>query len=385
MRVMEMQIFKKRTNMYVFTVSLLGILTFLLKIEQISFNLNDWVLILTLTGAVILLNNYLIQLPPKGNTLSMDSSVFLASLFLFGLDLTLTVLFLYGVIFIFSNRKFKWWEHIINFSIYTFMIVLANDSYIYSGGIVGNADIKNLFPYIAALTTYFIVNILLVGLFFLLSASESILEVLEGMITDTISTYVSTLLLSIVLLVLMDSQGKFGLFLFISISYLLSQAFKQHFQLYKDISDKANKDYLTGLNNHGYFKELFEKEMSIARESGQQLSVGLLDLDDFKKYNDLYGHIQGDQLLKEFGAILLKESVEKEYIVARYGGEEFSVLMPNTTSSDAYLFLNDVRKKVNDTLFKGVESLPYGCLSFFSGSGSMGKRNLQYFRTVEQS
>ncbi|WP_415815378.1 diguanylate cyclase [Mesobacillus thioparans] len=198
-------------------------------------------------------------------------------------------------------------------------------------------------------------------------ATESLTSVLHGIIKETIATYVSTLLLSLVLVILISSQKNFGLFLFITISFLLSQAFKQHFELYKEMSEKANKDYLTGLNNHGYFKELFEKEISIARESGQPLSIALLDLDDFKKYNDLYGHIQGDQLLRDFGLVLLNESGVKDYTVARYGGEEFSILMPNTDETEAYQFLNDVRKKVNDTYIKGVEALPYGCLSFSAG------------------
>lgn len=362
-----MLIIKKPINSYLLITSILGITTFLLTLETISFSLSDWVNILALTGSVLLLNHFLIQLPPKGNTLSMDSSVFLASLFLFGLNITLFVLFLHGLIFAFTQRKSEWWKHLFNFSIYSLMIVVSYHFFILTGGIVGNVQLTNLIPYLTALSSYFVINTLLISIFFLLAASESLAKVLEGMLSETVSTYVSTLLLSLVLLILIESQGNFGLFLFICISFLLSQAFKQHFELYKDISNKANKDYLTGLNNHGYFKELFEEEISIARESGQPLSVALLDLDDFKKYNDLYGHIQGDQLLREFGLILLKESGVKNYVVARYGGEEFSILMPNTNASDAYQFLNDLRKKVNDTYFKGVDALPYGCLSFSAG------------------
>lgn len=362
-----MLIIKKPINSYLLITSILGISTFLLTLETISFSLSDWVNILALTGSVLLLNHFLIQLPPKGNTLSMDSSVILASLFLFGLNITLFVLFLHGLIFAFTQRKSEWWKHLFNFSIYSLMIVASYHFFILTGGIVGNVQLTNLIPYLTALSSYFVINTLLISIFFLLAASESLAKVLEGMLSETISTYVSTLLLSLVLLILIESQGNFGLFLFICISFLLSQAFKQHFELYKDISNKANKDYLTGLNNHGYFKELFENEISIARESGQPLSVALLDLDDFKKYNDLYGHIQGDQLLREFGLILLKESGVRNYVVARYGGEEFSILMPNTNASDAYQFLNDLRKKVNDTYFKGVDALPYGCLSFSAG------------------
>jgi diguanylate cyclase (GGDEF)-like protein/putative nucleotidyltransferase with HDIG domain len=362
-----MQLFSKPANLYLFSVSFLGIISFSLKMGNFSYSVIQWVSILALTGSVLLLNHYHILLPPKGNSLSMDSSIFLASLFLFGLDFTLYILLLASTIFAFSQRKVIWWKHLFNFSIYTLMLISAYYIFILTGGIVGNDDLTNLVPYIISLSTYFAANVVLIGIYFLMLATESLTSVLRGIVKETVATYVSTLLLSLVLVILLSSHENFGLFLFITISFLLSQAFKQHFELYKEMSEKANKDYLTGLNNHGYFKELFENEISIARESGQPLSVALLDLDDFKRYNDLYGHIQGDQLLKEFGSILLIESAAKNYTVARYGGEEFSILMPNTVSSEAFLFLNDLRKKINDTHFKGVEALPYGCLSFSAG------------------
>jgi diguanylate cyclase (GGDEF)-like protein/putative nucleotidyltransferase with HDIG domain len=362
-----MKFFKTPFNMYILILSFIGVLTTVNFMDHLTYSTSEWVTILSLTGSILLLSHYHILLPPKGNSLSMDSSIYLASLFLFGLDFTLFILVLSASIFALTQRKVVWWKHLFNFSIYSLMLISAYYIFVFTGGTIGNIHLTNLVPYISALSIYFFANVILIGIYFLLMAAESLTSVLRGIVKETIATYVSTLLLSLVLVILISSQKNFGLFLFITISFLLSQAFKQHFELYKEMSEKANKDYLTGLNNHGYFKELFEKEISIARESEQPLSVGLLDLDDFKKYNDLYGHIQGDQLLKEFGSILLKESKAKGYTVARYGGEEFSILLPDTTSSEAYLFLNDVRKKVNDTLFKGVEALPYGCLSFSAG------------------
>ncbi|WP_241481495.1 diguanylate cyclase [Mesobacillus campisalis] len=306
----------------------------------------------------------------------MDSTVFLASLFLYGVDTTLVVLFLNASIFAFTQRESAWWKHLLNFAIYSFMIISSSYTFIFTGGEVGNVHLKNLIPYISALGTYYSVNVLLVGIYFLLSDKDSLGRALKEMIKDSLATYLSTLLLSLVLMILLHAQNLFGLFLFACIAFLLSQAFKQHFELYKEVADKANKDFLTGLNNHGYFKELLEKELTAARESEKPLSVALIDIDDFKKYNDLFGHIRGDQVLKEFGALIKKEAESKGYSVARYGGEEFSFLMPNTNSQDAFKFLNDVRKKTNNTHFKGVESLPYGCLSFSAGIAEWEKETL---------
>src|SRR3954447_26490237 len=87
-----MQFLKTTTNKYLFLVSVLGFLTFIAFYDFHIHSNFEWYIIITLAGAILLLNHYPILLPPKGNSLSMDSSIFLASLFLYGLDLTLAVL-----------------------------------------------------------------------------------------------------------------------------------------------------------------------------------------------------------------------------------------------------------------------------------------------------
>jgi len=362
-----METFKSSTQFYSLLISFMGITTALLSSEITSYTNSEWITLFAMTGAVLLLNHHLIKLPPKGNTLSMDSSIYLASLFLYGLEFSMSILVCSSIIFAFTERRTKWQNHLLNFSIYSLMLASSYYMYISTGGQVGNVNLTNLIPYGSSLAVYFAVNALLVGIFFLLSANENLVTVLKGMLKDTIATYLSMLLLSLVLLILIHGQNLFGLFLFICITYLLSQAFRQHFELYKEVAHKANIDDLTGLYNHGAFKEHLEKEVRIARETGQPLSVAILDIDDFKKYNDLYGHLQGDQLLKKFGNLLKMEAEENHFLVARYGGEEFSLIMPNTPQSEAMTFVNQLRKKTNNTPFDGVEILPYGCLSFSGG------------------
>nr|WP_235714690.1 diguanylate cyclase [Neobacillus dielmonensis] len=286
---------------------------------------------------------------------------------MFGLNFTLLVLIIHSIIFAIFQRKVVWWKHLFNFSVYSLMIIGSYNIFSVTGGLIGYIHIENLIPYLLSFGTYFALNLVLVGIYFILSITENLLNFFLDLFKETIATYIGTLLLSLVLAVLMRTDSIFGLILFTCIAFLLSLAFKQHFRLFKEVSEKANKDFLTGLNNHGYFKELLEKLVNDAKDNDQPLSVVILDIDDFKKYNDLYGHIQGDHLLQEFGTLLKSEAEAANFIVARYGGEEFSIIMPNTNRHTAYSFINDFRKKVNDTYYKGVERLPYGCLSFSSG------------------
>ncbi|MEC1525865.1 diguanylate cyclase [Neobacillus niacini] len=362
-----MRLIQTPTNTYLTLVSTAGILFFISFIQYPQYPPETWFTMFAIAGTILLLNYYTILLPPKGNSLSMDSSVYLACLFLYGLPFTLSVLFIYSLVFAIMQRNIVWWKHIFNFSTYALMIISSYYSFIFLGGTIGNIHINNFLPYLIALSCYFAINVMLIGVYFILAAAESLESVFKEIIKETLSPYLSTLMLSLVLVILMDSNDVFGLFLFTCIAFLLSLAFKQHFHLFKEISEKANKDFLTGLNNHGYFKEILVEEVAAAKENDQPLCVVLLDIDDFKKYNDLYGHIEGDHLLQEFGLLIKTAAEQENFIVARYGGEEFSIIMPNTTCQKAISFMNELRKKTNDTYYKGVERLPYGCLSFSAG------------------
>ncbi len=188
-----------------------------------------------------------------------------------------------------------------------------------------------------------------------------------------IISYLATLLFSIAVGILISKEGIFGLFLFVCIAMMLSIAYIEYFKLFQEVSNKAKRDFLTGLYNHGSFKELLEKALLNAKKTNKPLSLALIDLDDFKKYNDFHGHLQGDHLLSTFGNLIDSFSTEKNYIAARYGGEEFAILMEGVNSQEAYHFLNQVRKKINDTPMDGVEMLPYGCLSFSAGIAELEK------------
>jgi diguanylate cyclase (GGDEF)-like protein/putative nucleotidyltransferase with HDIG domain len=362
-----MRLLKTPTNIYLTLASTAGIIIFMICTNYPLYSTNEWFTMFAIAGTILLLNYYTILLPPKGNSLSMDSSVYLACLFLYGLPFTLNVLLFHSIVFALLQRKIIWWKHVFNFSSYVFMIASSYYAFILMNGTIGSIHVNNLVPYVLSLSIYFAINVLLIGIYFILTAAESLQSVFKEIIKETLSPYLSTLMLSLVLVILMNAESLFGLFLFTCIAFLLSLAFKQHFHLFKEISEKANKDFLTGLNNHGYFKEILEKEVTVAKENDQPLCIVLLDIDDFKKYNDLYGHIQGDHLLQEFGQLVKAASEMENYPVARYGGEEFSIIMPNTTPHRAISFMNELRKKTNDTYFEGVESLPYGCLSFSAG------------------
>jgi diguanylate cyclase (GGDEF)-like protein len=106
-------------------------------------------------------------------------------------------------------------------------------------------------------------------------------------------------------------------------------------RLYAELARQAITDGLTGLYNHRYFYERLRDEVVRARRYGLPLSLLMLDLDDFKRYNDSYGHPAGDVVLRRVAHIMraaLRRSVD---VAARYGGEEFAVILPHTDPGGA--------------------------------------------------
>lgn len=96
----------------------------------------------------------------------------------------------------------------------------------------------------------------------------------------------------------------------------------------------ATTDGLTGLHNHRHFQESLERSFATARRTGRPLSLIMLDVDHFKKYNDAYGHPAGDEVLRSVGRALASVARASD-IVARYGGEEFVIILADTDEKGA--------------------------------------------------
>ena len=105
--------------------------------------------------------------------------------------------------------------------------------------------------------------------------------------------------------------------------------------LYRQVQEQAIRDGLTGLYNHRHFQERLHQECTRAHRYGMPLSLLMIDVDDFKHFNDEHGHQMGDEVLREVGRILAGAVRQSVDIPARYGGEEFAVILPHTTASGA--------------------------------------------------
>lgn len=122
-----------------------------------------------------------------------------------------------------------------------------------------------------------------------------------------------------------------------------------------EVKQQADTDGLTGLYNRRYFNEKLEELVNRAREDGSSLSLIMIDVDNFKKYNDTYGHPAGDQLLKTV-ATVIGDAVREGDIVTRYGGEEFAVILSLTGRETALQIAERIRIAVANIPAGGIKS-----------------------------
>jgi diguanylate cyclase (GGDEF)-like protein len=109
-------------------------------------------------------------------------------------------------------------------------------------------------------------------------------------------------------------------------------------------------DDLTHLYNSRHFYHQLKMEIDRADRYGQPLTLLLLDLDDFKTFNDAYGHIEGDQVLMRLGQVV-KRCLRETDFAYRYGGEEFTILLPMTTSVDGAVTAERIRMEFKKETF----------------------------------
>src|SRR5712672_1372559 len=139
------------------------------------------------------------------------------------------------------------------------------------------------------------------------------------------------------------------------------------------VRSESLTDPLTSLANRKFFDDALAKAMTEARAKGEPLSLMMTDIDHFKKFNDSYGHLTGDQVLR-LVAISLKHNVKGQDLAARYGGEEFAVVLPTTVLRSATTVADHIRRTVmNKELLKRSTGEHLGRVTISVGVATLQK------------
>lgn len=141
------------------------------------------------------------------------------------------------------------------------------------------------------------------------------------------------------------------------------------------------KDPLTQLFNRRYFFERLEKEVQRASRYGRVLSLLMIDVDDFKAYNDRMGHLKGDVVLKQISHIMTQK-LRTHDVIARFGGEEFVALLPETNKSSAASVAEKLRAEIEAFHFEGQELQPKNNLTVTIGISAFPQDAMDSFQLI---
>ncbi|MBN2000756.1 GGDEF domain-containing protein, partial [candidate division KSB1 bacterium] len=127
--------------------------------------------------------------------------------------------------------------------------------------------------------------------------------------------------------------------------------------LYHTTKELAFTDGLTGIFNRRYFDQRYLREILRARRYKRSLSILMIDIDHFKIYNDTFGHLMGDEVLKKVSQEL-EMNIRRADILCRFGGEEFVIILPEIDIKHAAMVAEKLRTAVSHTGIRGEENMP---------------------------
>lgn len=156
----------------------------------------------------------------------------------------------------------------------------------------------------------------------------------------------------------------------------------QNALLHGELERLSVTDRLTELYNHGYFQQRLEEELARAQRFGHTMSLIMLDIDDFKEFNDTYGHPRGDTVLKAVSATI-RQNLRDMDVAARYGGEEFVIVLPETDAEGAAAVAERIREGVQEYPFVGGEGIPTVHKSISMGVASFPEHAEVQSRLIE--
>jgi diguanylate cyclase (GGDEF)-like protein len=158
-----------------------------------------------------------------------------------------------------------------------------------------------------------------------------------------------------------------GLYIFRPMIHTIAQEKEELLKLNEDLAQQASIDGLTGVANRRRLDEFVQRELARSLRERTSMSVIMVDIDFFKAYNDVYGHLAGDECLKKVAHALTVAARRPTDLVARYGGEEFAIVLPNTDFPGMALIAEACRKSVESLAIPHSGSLVSGVITISLG------------------
>ena len=246
------------------------------------------------------------------------------------------------------------------------------------GGAAGHISMSQSTAYLAFWVAYFIANIILIPAYYAIGTNVSLKSIYaeEIFTASAVAMNAIDLIFGFIMLLAVKHVGIVGLIVVSVALWLVNVNYRF---LLRSIT-QSQRDELTGLANRRHFKTSLEKSFKKSRE----VSLLILDLDNFKTYNDSLGHVKGDKLLRDV-ANVLSANAGPRGVVCRYGGEEFAIILPDIPAPDAFVLAERIRHAISAEAFGGMEVMPQGNITISIGISSYPELAGDMDQLIEQA
>ncbi len=172
---------------------------------------------------------------------------------------------------------------------------------------------------------------------------------------------------------------------YIVIAWFLSYYVKLEKEHATMLENKATIDSLTGLYNHRYFHDALKDIFESGELESDDISLIFLDIDHFKEYNDMFGHLRGDNVLRDIGSSLKDIVINRDGVVCRYGGDEFAIIIRQKKQKQVVELAEKIRKTIEGMDFEGQEHLPSKNITTSIGIAFHNKDMKDYLEIIKSA
>lgn len=309
-------------------------------------NLTEWIAILIIAVIAALFELRPISLP-SGEDLSFVSPLLFIPSILFGFFPVACIVFIFCLILVVTKPS-AWKPIAFNGVQYALSAYVALGIYQLAGGQIGSLNLNNVLSYSAYIFFYHIMNLIFVNFYTYIRNRSFISLDLRSMVV-----YFNLMAFGTLVTKVIEIDGLIGLVLFTIVLWGLGISYRTYYKMYNDFKLLSIKDGLTNLYNHRFFQQKIHEIVL----SEKECCLLLLDLDNFKVYNDKLGHPQGDILLRDISTLLLENAPKNAY-VCRYGGEEFAIILPGVKRENGMKLAEKIRLSIFQSDFYGAENMP---------------------------
>ena len=312
----------------------------------------NWVVVYSLAGFLTLVERFYVPVSER-ESLSLETVFLVGFTFVYAPNLVVWGALIYALITSFRYGK-RWHVQAMNGCIIAVSAVAGSSV----SSLLPLNPIAGVIPQAITLlvfaTVYFVVNVLLVWSHLLvLNGREAFAIIKEAITVRFVIVYAIEILIGVVLSVSLRNAGLAGAILFTGLLLLAAYSFRDYFHMAKHFRELSVRDELTGLYNHRWIQTFMDELVG----QKQPFALLMLDIDHFRRYNDAWGHVRGDDALKAIAKVLDERRIPDEE-VSRYSGEEFAIALPGYSLEQAQVHAENVRRAVENAQIEGVEMLP---------------------------